>query len=56
MSTQIRTPSERTCHDCGREEHWDEELANWRVSNEHLGNVNCIHDWDITGTFTPVEE
>lgn len=56
MSAQIRTPSERTCQDCGREEYWDDEVDNWRVSDDHVGNVHCIHSWDITGSFTPVEK
>lgn len=56
MNGQIRTPSERTCQDCGREEHWDEELENWRVTDDQIGDVHCIHSWDITGSFTPVEK
>lgn len=56
MSDEIRAPSRRTCQDCGREEHWDADVENWRVSNDALGDVHCIHAWDITGTFTPVEE
>ena len=56
MSDEIRTPSERTCQDCGREEYWDETVENWRVRDEKLGNLHCIHSWDITGTFTPIEK
>lgn len=55
MSAQIRTPTERTCQDCGREEHWSESRGNWRVTDGAVGNVHCIHAWDITGTFTPIE-
>lgn len=56
MSDSIRTPSERTCQDCGREEHWDDDAENWRVTDEAVGNPHCIHTWDITGSFTPVEK
>jgi hypothetical protein len=27
----------------------------WRVDGD-VGGVYCIHSWDITGTFTPVEQ
>lgn len=55
MSVDIRRPSERTCVDCGRAEHWDEETENWVVADDDVGNRFCIHDWDITGQFTPVD-
>ncbi|MFB6094816.1 MAG: HEWD family protein [Halanaeroarchaeum sp.] len=54
MSVQIRTPSRRTCLRCGREERYDEEARAWRV-DAAVGDVYCIHSWDITGEFTPVE-
>lgn len=56
MSAEIRTPTERACQDCGREEYWDDAVANWRVANQHVGNIHCIHAWDITGTFTPIDK
>ena len=56
MNDVIRTPSERTCQDCDREEYWDDDEANWRIRDDRVGNVHCIHSWDITGTFTPVEK
>lgn len=53
MSAQIRAPSRRSCVRCGREEHYDEDENAWQV-NETVGDVYCIHDWDITGEFTTV--
>ncbi|MCG1003340.1 MULTISPECIES: HEWD family protein [Halobacterium] len=53
--TEIRAPKERTCTQCGRSERWDEETSNWRVDGE-VGDVYCVHSWDVTGSFTPVEE
>lgn len=53
--TQIRTPSERTCTLCGRSERWDDDAAHWRV-DEDAGEVFCVHAWDVTGTFTTVEQ
>lgn len=50
----IRTPSERACVRCGRDERWDADAGGWQVAEE-TGSVQCIHDWDITGSFTPVE-
>ncbi|MFB6132260.1 MAG: HEWD family protein [Halanaeroarchaeum sp.] len=54
MTAQIRAPRERTCVRCGREEHYDEEDNVWRVADT-VGDVYCIHSWDITGEFKPVE-
>jgi len=61
MSTRLRTPEDRTCERCGREEYWDESDRVWRIaSNENeekqVGDPYCIHEWDITGEFTPIEE
>lgn len=55
MSAEIRKPQQRTCTDCGREEYWDEDTGNWRVVDDEVGDVYCIHSWDITGNFSPVE-
>ena len=55
MSAQIRTPSHRTCVDCGREEHYDDAASAWQIDDDDVGDVYCIHSWDITGQFTPVE-
>lgn len=52
---EIRAPEERTCTQCGRSERWDEETGNWQVDDE-VGDVYCVHSWDVTGSFTPVEE
>ena len=54
MSAEIRVPKHRTCVRCGREECWDEAGEGWTVDGE-VGNVYCIHSWDITGEFVPVE-
>ncbi|MFB6136687.1 MAG: HEWD family protein [Halobacteriaceae archaeon] len=55
MSAEIRTPSERECDLCGRKETWDAGEENWRVEDGEVGDVYCLHSWDITGRFTPVE-
>ena len=54
MNAEIRQPGTRMCTQCGREERWDTEDRAWRVAEEEAGEVFCIHDWDITGEFTPV--
>jgi len=60
MGTRLRTPEERTCERCGREEYWDESERAWRIGEADgervVGDVYCIHEWDITGEFTPIEE
>lgn len=39
---------------------WDEEIREWRIvetdGERHVGNPQCIHEWDITGTYVPVAE
>lgn len=56
----LRTPRERTCELCGRKERWDDEADAWQVVHEDgdpaVGNLYCIHEWDINGAFIPVEE
>jgi hypothetical protein len=59
MSVGITAPTERTCEVCGRREAWDDDADAWRVVRDDgtrlAGNVYCIHEWDINGTFAPVE-
>ncbi|MFB6105769.1 MAG: HEWD family protein [Halobacteriaceae archaeon] len=55
MSAEIRVPKERTCQRCGRAEVWDEASENWVVDGDAVGDVFCIHSWDITGEFAPLE-
>ncbi|MFC6716722.1 HEWD family protein [Natrialbaceae archaeon GCM10025810] len=58
MSARLRKPTERECERCERAEVWDEELAAWQIAREDgeklAGNPHCIHEWDINGTFNPV--
>lgn len=51
---EIRAPNERTCIECGRTEVFDEDGETWRVGDEKVGDIYCVHSWDVTGTFTPV--
>ena len=55
MTVTITPPKERTCELCGREEMWDDEADGWRITDDP-GNVYYIHEWDINGTFVPLEE
>lgn len=54
MDVEIRAPHERTCQLCGRSEVWDQEAENWIVDGDAVGNLHCIHAWDITGKFSPI--
>ena len=54
MSVTISPPTERTCERCGRTEHWDETAEGWQIATE-VGDVYCIHHWDINGTYVPIE-
>jgi hypothetical protein len=51
MSDLLRTPDRRVCERCGRLERYDDGV--WRA--DRLGEVYCIHEWDIDGTFVPIE-
>ncbi|GAB6877936.1 hypothetical protein JCM17823_02100 [Halorubrum gandharaense] len=55
MSITITPPTERTCERCGRAEQWDDDAEAWRVADD-AGDVYCIHEWDVNGTFVPFEE
>jgi len=55
MSVTISPPTERTCELCGRVERWDPDVEGWRI-DEEPGDVYCIHDWDINGSYVPFEE
>jgi hypothetical protein len=52
---EIRAPKERTCTECGRQEVFDEDDESWRVADDEVGDVYCVHAWDVTGTFTPIQ-
>ncbi|MFB6176720.1 MAG: HEWD family protein [Halobaculum sp.] len=54
MSPSIRQPSERLCERCGRREEWNDADETWRVDGDS-GTAYCIHEWDINGSFLPVE-
>lgn len=60
MSPNLQTPDDRTCERCGRQEFWDEDRDAWRIVTEdgepRVGDAYCIHEWDITGEFTPIAE
>ncbi len=55
MSVTITPPTERTCELCGRAERWDDGTEGWKIDGEP-GNVYCLHEWDINGTFMPITE
>ncbi|QSG02174.1 HEWD family protein [Natranaeroarchaeum sulfidigenes] len=59
MDTRIRKPRSRTCELCGRQEVWSDEKGTWTIVTEdderQVGDPHCLHEWDITGAFTPIE-
>jgi len=56
---RLRRPTRRRCEHCGRRERWDEADESWVVVREdgepRAGNVYCLHEWDINGSFAPFE-
>ncbi|WP_255170847.1 HEWD family protein [Natrononativus amylolyticus] len=59
MSVRLHKPTTRVCERCGRTERWDEQLDAWQIAREDdrklTGNAHCIHEWDINGTFNPID-
>ena len=47
---ELRRPAERSCERCGRREAWAD--GGWRV--RAVGEVFCVHEWDINGSFAPL--
>ncbi|WP_254862895.1 HEWD family protein [Halovivax gelatinilyticus] len=56
-SISIRTPEARRCERCGRIERWNQQRAGWELNNHdgrrQIGSPQCIHEWNITGNFSP---
>ena len=57
--TAIIAPRERTCERCGRRDVWDDGDSTCRIEVEdgdkQSGNPQCLHEWDINGSFNPVD-
>lgn len=53
---RIVPPNERECERCGRVEVWDDDRGVWAASGEQTGKAHCLHEWDINGNYSPVEE
>ncbi|WP_168215965.1 HEWD family protein [Halorussus ruber] len=55
--TRLDPPTERECTECGRRDVWDPDRQSWRIRDDaSAGSPNCIHDWDINGTYLPIRE
>lgn len=56
---EVIPPNERVCERCGREDVWDGDAESWVIVTEdgekHDGNPHCLHEWDINGTYNPIE-
>lgn len=53
---ELDPPRERECQRCGRREVWDADATNWTIDGGAVGDPFCIHEWDITGAYSPVRE
>ena len=60
ITMQLVPPTERTCERCGRHDVWDDSLDSWTITTEDgektAGNPYCLHEWDINGDYSPLEE
>jgi len=56
----INPPHERCCKRCDRVEVWDDEQMVWvakRVETaRRRGTPYCVHEWDITGNYSPLTD
>ena len=51
----LNPPRRRSCVSCGREDVWDGEWTIREVDGvRRVGSPFCLHEWDITGTHTPI--
>lgn len=59
MGTVI-PPTERQCERCGRVDIWDDESGTWVAAEAdgtvRRGDPHCVHEWDIDGTYNPIED
>jgi len=57
--TAITAPTERECERCGRRDRWDDADNTWRIAvadgERQAGKPQCLHEWDINGTFKPID-
>jgi hypothetical protein len=55
----VSPPEERRCERCGRVEQWDDETGTWVATGtgeeRRYGTPHCVHEWNITGTYNPIE-
>ena len=56
----LNPPKRRSCVLCGREDVWDGTVNDWAIREEDgeklSGDRFCLHEWDITGSHTPIRE
>lgn len=52
----LEPPEERTCERCGRREVWSDDSGTWVArSEDDRGRPHCVHVWDVTGTYNPID-
>lgn len=55
----VTPPTERECERCGRKAVWDDEKQTWVAATvdgiTRRGEPHCLHEWDINGSYSPVE-
>ncbi|MFB6172220.1 MAG: HEWD family protein [Haloarculaceae archaeon] len=60
MGVTIRPPTERLCERCGRHDVWDTDRWSWVIATEdgekQVGDPQCLHEWDINGSYNPIAE
>ena len=57
---RLNPPTRRECLQCGRKDAWDDEAGQWRIrevdGEKMAGDRFCLHEWDITGSHTPITQ
>jgi hypothetical protein len=53
-------PERRRCERCGRVECWSDRVETWVAAEcegaRQQGDPHCVHEWDITGTYNPIDD
>lgn len=57
---EVVPPNERVCERCGRHDVWDDDEQKWVIAEEdgerQTGTPHCLHEWDINGTYNPLDD
>jgi hypothetical protein len=55
----VTPPTRRRCERCGRVDRWDDDTETWVAveadERDRHGEPHCVHEWNVTGSYSPVD-